>query len=187
MNKHNTRAVLLGFFVALASSLSHSALVSGALEFAGTVKKTSGLATNATNFGSNNSISLSTGDFSGLISIGTQFSMVGVNLGLVPVPASSSWTIGNFSVVLDSASILPDGSPDPLDMFGTGTITDLNNQFDVTQITWSFSETPFTASKSLYSFRIDTVSEVPVPAAGWLMMSALAATGLARFKRRNKQ
>lgn len=185
MNKHNVKSVLVGVAMVFLSAVANSAVLDGVLEFAGTVKKTSGITTNATNFGVNNTISFVEGDFVGLINVGDTFLMTGVNLGLVPAPASSSWSIGNFNIVLNSASVLNDGSPDPLDMFGTGTITDLSNQFDVTQIEWSFSETTFTATKSIYEFKINTVSEVPVPAAGWMLFSALGSAGLIRLRRKS--
>jgi hypothetical protein len=186
MNKHNVRSVLLGLALSFASIFAHSALVSGELEFAGTVNNTAGNPLNATNF-AKNKISFTTGDFTSL-SIGTLFSMAGVNLGLVPAPASSSFTIGNFSVVLNTANVVDQSIDplDPLDMAGLGTITDLLNQYEVTQIQWSFSETPFMPSKSLYTFKINTVSEVPVPAAGWMMFSALSSAGLLRLRRKMK-
>jgi hypothetical protein len=178
MNKHKMKINFMAVTMALATSISHAAVINGELEFAGTVNKTSGIATNATNFGSNNKITVSTGDLASLVNIGYQFSLAGVNLGSVP---TASWSIGNFNIVLNTSSILADGSPDPLDLFGTGTITDITNQYDATQFEWSFSETPFNSTRSLYSFRIDTVSEVPVPAAAWLMGSALVGlTSVAR-------
>jgi len=122
----------------------------------------------------------STGDISGTIGIDTLPGTGGNLLSLDDfVPVTNFFTVAGWQLDVDSVVLPPDDQTAALlTLMGKGMLS--GNDFDATEVTWSFSSTSTTS----YSMSITSVmSPVPVPAAVWLFGSGiLGLVGIARRK-----
>jgi hypothetical protein len=149
--------------------------ISGALEFAGVFTPVQQGNDAITGF-SKVRVTFATGDFSNWLNIGQSTNMTGVDLSSYP----AEWSVGGVEIDLLSGSLV-DLNDLPIDLAGLGFV---NYQgYDQTNINWSFSETTLTATKSLFTFRLETVEdevEVTEPSTLGLFGLGVLACGLLR-------
>jgi hypothetical protein len=101
-------------------------------------------------------VNYATGDFASWLTYAQTTDMSGVNLATYP----ASWSVGGVSINLLNSLIVDDGDL-PIDLAGLGLV---NYQgYDQTNISWSFSETPLKATKSAFTFRLETIRPVDPP------------------------
>jgi hypothetical protein len=155
----------------IAMNVAQALPISGVLEFVGLYNPQLQGVTGFTKA----RVSVATGDFASWLTINQATNMTGVDLAVYP----ASWSVGGVSIDLLNGLNVDDGDL-PIDLAGLGLV---NYQgYDQTNTSWSFSETPFTPTKSLFQFRLETRPDVSVsePSSVGLMAIGVLACGVLR-------
>lgn len=176
MDFSKVRKGIFAVGLGLAMNIANALPISGVLEFAGVFTPVQQNSNAITGF-SKVQVSYASGDFASWLTIGQSTSMSGVDLSVYP----ATWSVGGFDINLLS-SIFVDLNDLPIDLAGLGFVNYQN--YDQTDINWSFSETTLTSRKSLFTLRLETVEpdvQVSEPStAGLLALGILACSVLRR-------
>ena len=175
MDFSNVRKGIFAVGLGLAMNVAQALPISGVLEFAGVFTPVQQGSDAISGF-SKVQVTYATGDFASWLSIGQATDMSGVDLSSYP----AEWSVGGVDIDLLSG-VLVDLNDLPIDLAGLGFVNYQN--YDQTNINWSFSETTLTSRKSLFTFRLETVEdqvEVPEPSTAGLLALGVLACGILR-------
>ena len=167
---------LLGLIATFSVSAVCALPIAGEIEFggifaAGSDESVSGLQRARVTFAS--------GDFASLVSVGDTVDFSGVDLLQQP----ATWSLNDLSFALLTA-VLADVSNDPqIDLTGEGSVSALSG--DQANFIWSFSETQFLPTVSLFTLRIEAREPVTVTEPSLIVLMTVGLIGLLIGRKRS--
>lgn len=169
---------LLGFAAVILASTVSALPITGEIEFAGVFAADS--SEESVTGLQQVRVTHATGDFASLVAVGDLVDLSGIDLLQQP-----SWSVNDLSFTLLTAALADTSNDSPLDFTGDGNVDFAGTTLDPNAFIWSFSETEFLPTISLFEMRIEARESTVVSEPSILALMLLGVVGLIIGRRRS--